>query len=85
MQLRIYSNSRAGYALEIRNLAGSLPGITLSGLGQEVDLPAEGGTIVQRWDAARSASLTLRFRFQLPRDLPPGTYPWPVQLGVRPL
>ena len=85
VQLRVYSNSRAGYELEVRNLASSLPGITLSGLGQDVDLLAEGGKIVQRWDAARSASLTLRFRFQLPRDLPPGIYPWPVQLGVRPL
>jgi hypothetical protein len=85
VRVRVYSNSREGYQLDVRNLAGTLPGLSLSGLGQDIDLPGEGGTIVQRWDAAKSASLTLRFRFRLPQGLPPGTYPWPVQLQVRPL
>ena len=85
VRVRIYSNSREGYQLDVRNLAGTLPGLSLSGLGQDIDLPGEGGTIVQRWDSAKFASLTLRFSFRLPQGLPPGTYPWPVQLGVRPL
>ena len=85
LRVLVTSNSRSGYQLEVRNLASELPGFTLSGLGQDMDLPGEGGTIVQRWDSARFASLTLRFSFRLPRGLPPGTYPWPVQLGVRPL
>ncbi len=85
MRVRVYSNSRDGYLLDVRNLAGELPGLSLSGLGQDVDLPGEGGTIVQRWDSARSASLVLHFRFRLPQGLQPGNYPWPVQLRVRPL
>lgn len=85
VRVRVYSNSRAGYQLDVRNLASELPGLSFSGLGQDVDLPGEGGTIVQRWDAARSASLVLYFRFRLPPGLQPGNYPWPVQLQVRPL
>jgi len=85
VRVRVYSNSREGYQLDVRNLASALPGLSLSGLGEDVDLPGEGGTIVQRWDGAKFASLTLRFRFRLPQGLPAGMYPWPVQLGVRPL
>jgi hypothetical protein len=85
LRVLVTSNSRAGYQLEVRNLASELPGFTLSGLGEDMDLPGEGGTIVQRWDSARSAALTLRFRFLLPQGVEPGNYPWPVQLQVRPL
>jgi hypothetical protein len=30
-------------------------------------------------------SLSLKFRFLLADGLSPGRYPWPLQLGVRPL
>lgn len=85
VRLRVYSNSRAGFTLAVRNLALELPGMAVSGLGQEVDLAGEGGELVQRWSDAQTLSLELHFRFALPEGFAPGTYPWPVQLRVQPL
>jgi hypothetical protein len=85
MRVRIYSNSRAGFALDVRNLAPAMRAIEMSGLGPDVALTGEGASIVQRWNGPQTVSLELRFRFALPEDLPAGTYPWPVQLHAHPL
>jgi hypothetical protein len=85
MRVRIYSNSRAGFALDVRNLAPAMRAIEMSGLGPDVTVSGEGTSIVQRWSGPQTVSLELRFRFALPEDLPPGTYPWPVQLHAHPL
>jgi hypothetical protein len=85
VRLRVYSNSRTGFALDLRNLAPDMRAIEVRGLGADVTMAGEGASIVQRWDAPQTRSLELRFRFALPQGLAPGTYPWPVQLHVSPL
>lgn len=85
VRLQVASNSRAGFQLDVHNLAQDIPSLHLEGLGAPVDLPGEGGTVVQRWSAPSQAAVTLRFTFRLNEAIAPGSYPWPVQLGVRPL
>jgi hypothetical protein len=85
VRLRVYSNSRTGFALDVHNLATDMRGVQMSGLGPDVAVPDEGASIVQRWQQPQTVSLELRFRFMLPDRLAPGTYPWPLRLQVRPL
>jgi hypothetical protein len=85
MRLRVYSNSRTGFALDVRNLARDMPAMAISGMGQDVEVSGEGGWIVQHWNEPQTVSLELHFRFALPGGLAPGEYPWPVQLQVHPL
>ena len=85
VRLRVYSNSRTGFALDVRNLAREMPAVKVSGMGQDVEVSGEGGWIIQRWNEPQTVALELHFRFALPGDLAPGQYPWPVQLHVHPL
>jgi hypothetical protein len=85
VRLRVYSNSRAGFALDVRNLARDMPAVAVSGMGQDVEIQGEGGWIVQRWNEPQTVSLELHFRFALPGGIAPGDYPWPLQLQVHPL
>lgn len=85
VRLRVYSNSGAGFALEVRNLARDMKAIEVSGMGQEVEVSGEGGWIVQRWNGPQTVALELHFRFALPGGIVAGDYPWPVQLHVHPL
>jgi hypothetical protein len=83
--LFIRSNSPAGYALDLDTLTPLFSSVSIRGLESEQSLGAEGGSIVQRWQGARSAELLLRFRFVLAPGLAAGRYAWPMQLRVRPL
>ena len=85
VRLRVYSNSRAGFALDVRNLARDMPAVAVSGLGQDVEVSGEGGLIVQRWQEPQTVALELHFRFALPGGFAPGEYPWPLLLRVQPL
>jgi hypothetical protein len=85
VRVRVYSNSRAGFALDVRNLARDMPAVEVSGMGQDVEVTGEGGWIVQRWSEPQTVALELHFRFALPGGLAAGEYPWPVQLHVHPL
>jgi hypothetical protein len=84
-QLSISSNSQHGYALEFLTVAPIFSQVIVQGLGSDVDLGADGGTVVQRGPAARPVRLALKFRFMLARGIVPGDYPWPMRFAVRPL
>jgi len=83
--LRVRSNSPAGYALEVLPVSPLFNAIAIRGLGSDVTVSADGGTIVQRWQHAQSVSLALTYRLYLVDGLQPGTYPWPLRLRVRAL
>ena len=85
LRLRVYSNSRAGFALDVAAQSPWFAEVAIEGLDTRVTLGAEGGTIVQRWQGAAARVLELRLRFRLAPGLPPGLYAWPVQLRARPL
>jgi len=83
--LVICSNSPGGYALDLDRVSPLFSSLVVRGLASEQSLGAEGGTIVQRWQNAHVATLSLRFRFVLLPGLNAGRHAWPVQLRVRPL
>jgi len=83
--LRVDSNSRAGFALDVAALSPWFTAVTLQGFDSEVLLDAPGGTVVQRWLNVRSRSLELRVRFKLAATAQPGSYAWPLRFAARPL
>jgi hypothetical protein len=85
LRLRVYSNSRAGFALDVAAQGPWFSAVAIEGLDARVTLGAEGGTIVQRWQRAPSRALELRMRFRLEPGLVPGLYAWPLQLRARAL
>ena len=85
VRVQVTSNSRAGYQLQLDTLLPLCRGIAIRGLGPDVLLPAEGGTVVQRWQHPQSLSLVLNFRLLLASDVRPGRYDWPLRLTVLPL
>ena len=85
LHLTVYSNSRTGYALDVLPVSPLFSAISVQGLGSDVLLSAEGGTVTQRWGRAQKVSLELRFSFVLADGLQPGRYAWPVRLAARPL
>jgi hypothetical protein len=81
----VRSNSSSGFALDVMTVAPMLSSMIIDGLNSDLVLPAEGGTIVQRWQKPQAMDLSLKFRLALVPGLIPGNYPWPVRLAVRPL
>jgi hypothetical protein len=85
-QLTVRSNSPSGFALDVLTVAAPMvSSMVVEGLNSNLTLGAEGGTIVQRWQHPQAMNLSLKFRFALTPGLPPGNYPWPLRLTVRPL
>lgn len=85
LRLRVFSNSRAGFMLDIVTQSPWFTAVAIDGLDGSVTLGAEGGTIVQRSPGATSKTLSLHMRFKLADGLAPGLYAWPLQLQARPL
>jgi len=85
LRVRVFSNSRAGFVLDVATQNPWFTAVAIDGLDGSVTLGAEGGAIVQRWPGATSRALALHVRFQLAAGLEPGLYAWPLQLRARPL
>jgi hypothetical protein len=85
LHLMVYSNSRDGFAIDLHSLNPMFNSIIVQGLGPDVIVSGEGGSVVQRWQQPQTRALSLSFRFGLAAGLQPGSYPWPVQMSVRPL
>jgi len=85
LRLHVFSNSRAGFALDVAAQSPWFTAVAIEGLDTPVTLGAEGGTIVQRWQRAPSRALELRLRFRFEPGLVPGLYAWPLLLRARPL
>lgn len=85
LRLRVYSNSHAGFALDVATQSPWFSAVAIEGLDARVTLGAEGGTIVQRWQGASTRELSLHLRFRLADGLMPGLYVWPLQFRARPL
>jgi hypothetical protein len=85
LRMRVFSNSRAGFVLDVITQSPWFTAVAIEGLDGSVTLGAEGGTIVQRWPGTASRALALNMRFKLADGLAPGLYAWPLQLRARPL
>jgi hypothetical protein len=85
-QLRVSSNSRVGYAIDVQPRLTIFSAIIINGLPAPAHLGPQGGAITRRWPGnQRDEDLQLYFSFQLTPETAPGDYPWPVALQVRPL
>lgn len=85
VRFEVASNSRDGYALELIPTNRLFTAVSVQGLGDDVTVGADGGTVIQRRRSAQPSPLDLRFKFFLRADLPPGRYPWPLALTARAL
>lgn len=85
VRFEVASNSRDGYALELMPVSRLFTAVSVQGLGDDVTVGADGGTVIQRRRNAQPAPLNLRFKFFLRADLAPGRYPWPLALTARAL
>jgi hypothetical protein len=83
--LVIRSNSPSGFALDVTTVAPLLSSILIHGIGAEIALGPDGGTVVQRWQNPHVTRVLLTFRLVLAPGLTAGSYPWPMRISVRPL
>lgn len=85
MRFSVATNSRSGYLMEFHPVGNLFKSVEIAGLGNPVNLGADGGAIVQRGPLPPTLTHELGFRFTLQADTLPGNYPWPLQLSVRPV
>lgn len=81
--VEIKSNSPLGYVLNVISRQAIFTAVDILGLDVPVHLAADGGVVVQRWNATERHSIReLTYRFQLSDSARPGRYAWPIQLAV---
>lgn len=81
----VSTNSRSGYLIEFYPIGDLFQAVQIKGLGNTVQLGADGGTIVQRGLLPPNTHHELSYRFILRSDAQPGDYQWPLMLSVRAL
>ena len=81
----VSTNSRAGYLIAFLPVGNLFDSVLIGGLGNAVELGADGGYVVRRFPLPPDLAHELSFRFTLRPNARPGRYPWPLQLAVRPL
>jgi len=81
----IKTNSRAGYIMQFNPVSDVFESVQIDGLGNTIQMGAEGGIIVQRGSLPSNTIHELSFRFVLRADAIPGNYPWPLQMSVHAL
>ena len=57
--------------------------VNIEGLGSQVELGADGGSVAQSAAGLTGATRTLDYRFWLKADAQPGVHDWPLLLAVR--
>lgn len=81
----VTTNSRSGYLMEFHPVGYIFESVHIEGLGNTVQLGADGGAIIQRGPQSPDLTHELSFRFTLHAGALPGSYPWPLLLSVRTL
>jgi hypothetical protein len=86
-RIEVRNNSRGGCLLVFERIAGpdaSFGNVSVRGFEREVEIGPGGGFVPHSY-APAPVTAELSYRFSLDRDARPGTYPWPLQVSVRPL
>jgi hypothetical protein len=81
----VVTNSRSGYLMELYPVGEVFDSVQIGGLGNTVQMGADGGVIVQRGSFPANSIHELSFHFVLRPGTLPGNYPWPLQLSVHAL
>jgi len=83
--LTVVNSSPQGFALDVWPSAAIFQSVIVRGLGSQITLNRDGGSINVRGTHGAVQSLAIDLQFALAPDLTPGRYPWPLQYAVRPL
>jgi len=86
-RIEVRNNSRGGCLLVFEGVAGPdapFGRVSVRGLGRDVEIGPGGGFVPHSY-APAPVTAELSYRFSLDRDALPGTYPWPLQVSVRPV
>jgi hypothetical protein len=79
----VLTHMGAGYLIQLDPVGHVFESVHVDGLGNAIQLGADGGAIVRRGPQASDLTHELSFRFILHPATRPGTYPWPLLLSVR--
>jgi hypothetical protein len=79
----VATNSRTGYFVDFHPRVGVFSAVQIEGLGNSVQIGADGGTVAQGADISPNTLHELSYRFYLNPALDPGNYEWPLLLAVR--
>jgi hypothetical protein len=83
-RLRVSSNSRAGYLISIFSRLPIFKSVRVDTPDASAQISRDGGAIVQRHHGKEMLT-QMTYRFVLADGVGAGTYPWPLQLDVRPI
>ncbi|HWZ73427.1 MAG TPA: hypothetical protein VN326_18380 [Casimicrobiaceae bacterium] len=83
-RLRVSSNSRAGYLISIFSRLPIFKSVRVDMPDASAQISRDGGSIAQRRHGKEMLT-QMTYRFMLADGVGPGTYPWPLQLDVRPI
>jgi hypothetical protein len=81
----VTTNKGVGYLMLFHPVGNVFESVHVQGLGNSVQLGADGGAIIRRIPQVLNQTSELSFRFILNPTTKPGIYPWPLLLSVRPL
>ena len=84
-RLRVSSNSRAGYLISIFNRLPIFKSVRVDMPDASAQISRDGGSIAQHGRHGKEMLTQMTYRFMLADGVGPGTYPWPLQLDVRPI
>lgn len=80
-RLKARTNDRNGFSVRFNPRARVFDKAKISGLGNDVEIGPEGGSIHQPY-AGPETDIQLSYRFFLADGVAPGDYPWPVQISA---
>lgn len=79
----VITNTLDGFIIDFRARSDVFLSVLVTGLQNSFEFGARGGTAVNNAPRGRTSYHQLGYRFVLPPDLPPGNYPWPLEISVR--
>jgi hypothetical protein len=80
-RVEVRNNSLSGYMITFEVREGPFRNLSVKGLGTELQINFGSGWVL-RPHTRKPEVLELTYRFTLPADIKPGTYPWPVQISA---
>ena len=72
------------YSIEFHPRSDLFSSVTIAGLGAQVELGTEGGSVAQAGAGLKGVASTLSYRFALKPEVRPGNYDWPLMFIVHP-
>ena len=84
-RVRVTTNSRAGYVVDFHARMPIFQSVQVRSATFSGELGPEGGSMVARGRGGRGLAAEFGYRFVLTPGVAPGTYAWPLAVGIRPL